>query len=97
MLGNSSSGIIEAPYFNIPVINIGGRQLGRDCSTNIVNCEYNKQEIINKIHYTQSIKFKNKTKKNKPVYYQKNTVEKIYRKISSLNFKQGLLKKFNDL
>ena len=48
MLGNSSSGIIEAPYFNIPVINIGNRQLGRDCSVNIVNCDYKKQEIIKK-------------------------------------------------
>lgn len=97
MLGNSSSGIIEAPYFNIPVINVGNRQLGRDCSVNIVNCDYKKQEIIKKILYTQSIKFKNIIKKNKPIYYQKNTVEKIYRKISRLNFKQGLLKKFNDL
>ena len=44
MLGNSSSGIIEAPYFNIPVINIGDRQLGRDFSLNIVNCEYNKRK-----------------------------------------------------
>ena len=97
MLGNSSSGIIEAPYFNIPVINVGNRQLGRDCSVNIVNCEYNKQKLIKKIYHTQSIKFKNIIKKNKPVYYQKNTVDKIYKKISRLNFKKGLLKKFNDL
>ena len=97
MLGNSSSGIIEAPYFNIPVINIGDRQLGRDFSLNIVNCEYNKREIINKIHYTQSKKFKNNLKKNKAVYYKINTVDKIYKKISKLNFKQGLLKKFIDI
>ena len=29
VIGNSSSGLIEAPYFNVPVINIGNRQNGR--------------------------------------------------------------------
>jgi GDP/UDP-N,N'-diacetylbacillosamine 2-epimerase (hydrolysing) len=39
VMGNTSSGIIEAASFNKPVINIGGRQLGRLQSGNVINCE----------------------------------------------------------
>lgn len=38
MLGNSSSGLIEAPLFGLPVINIGGRQEGRVKCGNVVDC-----------------------------------------------------------
>ncbi|WP_314065898.1 UDP-N-acetylglucosamine 2-epimerase [uncultured Vagococcus sp.] len=39
VVGNSSSGIIEAPYFNVPTINIGDRQKGRIQASTIINCE----------------------------------------------------------
>ena len=39
VIGNSSSGIIEAPSFNIATINIGDRQKGRIQSNSIINCE----------------------------------------------------------
>lgn len=39
ILGNSSSGIIEAPFMNIPTINIGDRQKGRYQCGNIIQCE----------------------------------------------------------
>ena len=38
LVGNSSSGILEAPSFKVPVINIGDRQRGRPQATNILNC-----------------------------------------------------------
>ena len=97
LIGNSSSGIIEAPYFNIPVINIGKRQLGRDYSLNIVNCNYTVRDLSNKIKYVLSEKFKSRLKKNKAVYYQKDTVDKIYKKISKLKISKNLSKKFRDI
>ena len=51
MLGNSSSGIIEAPSFKIPVINIGTRQQGRARSTNIIDVEPERHEIIDAIDF----------------------------------------------
>lgn len=45
VLGNSSSGIIEAASFGKYVINIGDRQLGRDAGKNVLNCKINKDEI----------------------------------------------------
>lgn len=45
MIGNSSSGIVEAPFMNVPVINIGDRQKGRFLCDNIIQCRGNKSEI----------------------------------------------------
>ncbi len=57
MLGNSSSGIIEAPSFKIPVINIGSRQQGRTRSANILDVPAEKNKIIQAIDFA----FHNKT------------------------------------
>lgn len=45
LVGNSSSGILEAPSFKIPVVNIGNRQRGRPQASNIVNCAAEKGAI----------------------------------------------------
>ncbi|MQX37426.1 UDP-N-acetylglucosamine 2-epimerase [Roseospira navarrensis] len=39
LVGNSSSGILEAPSFRVPVVNIGNRQRGRPQASNILNCD----------------------------------------------------------
>src|SRR3712207_3680091 len=49
MIGNSSSGIIEAPSFKLPVVNIGTRQQGRLRACNIVDVAYSKKEILDAI------------------------------------------------
>ena len=45
MVGNSSSGIIEAPFFKLPVVNIGSRQRGRVRTKNIIDVGYARSEI----------------------------------------------------
>jgi UDP-N-acetylglucosamine 2-epimerase (hydrolysing) len=49
ILGNSSAGIREAPYYGIPTINIGTRQKNRALNDDIINCNYEKKSIINAI------------------------------------------------
>lgn len=49
VIGNSSSGIIEAPSFGVPTINIGDRQNGRIQATSIYNCEVNTDCIVSAI------------------------------------------------
>ena len=49
MMGNSSSGIVEAPSFGLPVVNIGIRQEGRERGKNVIDVGHNKQEIIKAI------------------------------------------------
>ena len=46
LIGNSSSGIIEAASLNTPVVNIGNRQKGRACSENVVHCDSDSKSII---------------------------------------------------
>jgi GDP/UDP-N,N'-diacetylbacillosamine 2-epimerase (hydrolysing) len=45
IVGNSSSGVVEAPYFGTPVINVGDRQKGRVMSNKIMNVKCNKYDI----------------------------------------------------
>jgi UDP-hydrolysing UDP-N-acetyl-D-glucosamine 2-epimerase len=45
MVGNSSSGIIEAPSFKLPVVNIGDRQRGRVRAANVIDCGVERDEI----------------------------------------------------
>ena len=46
ILGNSSAGIREAPYYGIPIINIGSRQQNRAVNADIINVDYNKESIL---------------------------------------------------
>ena len=45
VIGNSSSGIVEAPFLGIPVINIGDRQKGRHLCKNVIQCDRTKDSI----------------------------------------------------
>ena len=49
VIGNSSSGIIEAPSIGVPTINIGDRQKGRMCAESIINCAPQKEQIASAI------------------------------------------------
>jgi UDP-hydrolysing UDP-N-acetyl-D-glucosamine 2-epimerase len=69
IVGNSSSGIIEAPSFCLPVVNIGLRQGGRERAKNIIDVNYKKEEIkmaIQKALYNKA--FIKKVKRCKSPY-----------------------------
>jgi len=46
LVGNSSCGILEAPSLKLPTVNIGNRQRGRMQAVNVVNCDYNQDQIL---------------------------------------------------
>jgi len=46
MVGNSSSGLIEAPAFALPIVNVGSRQRGRLRSANVIDVEPGRDEIL---------------------------------------------------
>jgi UDP-hydrolysing UDP-N-acetyl-D-glucosamine 2-epimerase len=45
IIGNSSTGIREASFLGVPTVNIGSRQLGRDCGRNVIHVGHRRQEI----------------------------------------------------
>jgi UDP-N-acetylglucosamine 2-epimerase len=54
LLGNSSSGIVEAPTFALPVINVGNRQLGRTRGLNVLDVEADPVSIVAGIQWALS-------------------------------------------
>ena len=69
MVGNSSSGIIEAPSFGLPVINIGSRQEGRERAENVIDVDYDKEQIKTAIKKAlDDENFKEKVKNCKSPY-----------------------------
>ena len=98
VLGNSSSGIIEAPSFHIPTVNIGDRQRGRLHAESIVNCEPFEESIIEAIKIVLSDKHKSVCKSAVNYYGDGHAAEHIADKI--IGFIQAgeidLKKKFFD-
>jgi len=78
IVGNSSSGLLEAPTFCTPAVNIGRRQLGREQGINVINTEYESVKILKAINKAISPEFK-KSLKNRCVnpYGDGKSSEKI--------------------
>lgn len=96
MIGNSSSGIIEAPSFGIPTVNIGNRQEGRLKPESVIQVDYLTEEIVKGINKALfDNEFLNKIKDLKNPYGDGNTskyVVQAFKEIIKLP-KEKLLKK----
>ena len=62
MVGNSSSGIIEAPSLGLPVVNIGTRQHGRVRASNVIDVGYDRQAILEGIRRAVQPEFRDRLK-----------------------------------
>ncbi len=98
VIGNSSSGLLEAPSFGIPTINIGDRQKGRMQASSIINCEPTKESIRCAIEQALSDSFKKKTKETANPYGDGKTSDKVIEVVKEYVFgeKIDLKKKFYD-
>lgn len=54
IIGNSSAGVREAPYYGVSTINIGTRQQNRALAKTILNCNYSKKEILEQVKFVES-------------------------------------------
>lgn len=94
LVGNSSSGIIEAPSFGIPVVNIGSRQKGRQRGSNVIDVGYTRQEISDAITIgLNDEKFRELAKRKCNPYGDGTSGEKITRVLHSLPVDNELLQK----
>jgi len=83
IIGNSSSAIMEAPYFNIPAINIGERQINRFGVNKVINTSFNSVNII------KAIKTIKRKKINfKPIFGKGDSSKKIINIIKTNKFKK---------
>ena len=94
LVGNSSSGILEAPSFKVPVINIGSRQRGRPQADNIVNCDNKKVSIKNSLKKVlNDYEFLDLCKKAINPYGDGKSSERICKILSEINLDKKLLDK----
>jgi GDP/UDP-N,N'-diacetylbacillosamine 2-epimerase (hydrolysing) len=99
VIGNSSSGLIEAPSFGVPTINIGDRQKGRLQSTSVINCNPTTEEIKKAITLARSGKYKESVSRTVNPYGDGETSNKVVEVLKEyvLGEKIQLKKKFYDI
>lgn len=94
LLGNSSSGIVEAPSIGLPVINIGSRQVGRIHSHNVLFVNNIKSEILNAISKSlTNLQYIAKVKSCKNPYGDGNSAKKIVDVLKNIVLDKKLLYK----
>ena len=96
VIGNSSSGILEAPSFKIATINIGNRQDGRVMASSVINTDYKSKAIHETIKKVYSNSFKKILKSSKNPYGNGGATDNIIN-ILLKNKRFSIKKKFNDL
>lgn len=97
VVGNSSSGIIEAPSFNIATINVGDRQKGREKAKSVIDVKPIKSDIKDAINSIYTPRLKNILKNTINPYQGENTSYKIKQLIKELKLKNILKKSFYNL
>ncbi len=94
IIGNSSSGLLEAPSFNIPTINIGDRQKGRVSGETVINCLPDSVSINKAIKKALSKDFIESIKNCKSPYGEKNPSVQVIEILKKTDLSEILKKKF---
>ncbi|WP_309224983.1 UDP-N-acetylglucosamine 2-epimerase [Paenibacillus sp. JMULE4] len=97
VIGNSSSGIVEAPAFKKPTINIGDRQRGRLLANSIISCSEDTNDIVQAIHKALSPQFQENLPKVISLYGQGNTSIEIKNLLKTVDISNITLKSFHDV
>ena len=97
VVGNSSSGLAEAPSFKIGTINIGDRQKGRIKASSVIDCEPNKDSILKSFEKLYSKEFQETLKTTINPYGDGYASKKIVEILKSVDLKNILKKSFYDL
>ncbi len=97
MIGNSSSGLTEAPSFHLGTINIGDRQRGRLQATSIINCTPERNSITLAIKRLYSASFQKTLKTVQNPYGEAGASKKIVQTLERISFQHLVKKTFYDL
>lgn len=93
MVGNSSSGIIEAPSFELPVVNIGDRQKGRLQAANVINCAPSRESIREALSRATDPNFKRELAGKPNPYGDGNAAERIVQALDRVSLNRELTRK----
>ena len=97
VIGNSSSGLSEAPTFKVATINIGDRQRGRIKASSVIDCLPQKKRILNVVKKIYSKKFQNNLKLTKNPNGKGGASKRIVKILEKISKPHSLKKKFFDI
>jgi len=97
VVGNSSSGLVEAPSFNVPSLNIGDRQKGRKRGETVLDVPATREGIINGLTIVLSEEFRHKCQSAKNPYEKDDTLKLIFDTIRNYPLDNLVQKQFYDL
>lgn len=93
LVGNSSSGIIESSLFKLPVINLGTRQQGREKAENVIDVDYNRDEILSALKFIESEDYKKQLESCINPYGDGKACERICKILKEIELNDDLLNK----
>lgn len=93
IVGNSSSGIIEAPTYKLPAVNIGNRQRGRLQGVNVINVGYDEKGIIAAIKKAMTPQFRKRVAAGKNPYGDGRSAKRIVEILATVPIDEKLLVK----
>jgi UDP-hydrolysing UDP-N-acetyl-D-glucosamine 2-epimerase len=93
VIGNSSSGLVEAPLFGIPTLDIGDRQKGRERSTSVIHCKSDRKSISKGLNKILDWEAKDEKKHTNP-FEKENTAENIFEVLKNFPLNNIIQKQF---
>ena len=96
VIGNSSSGILEAPALKVPTINIGDRQKGRIRAESVIDCQPQKESILAALKTMYSNNFQSNLQHMETPYEKHGTAKKIKEILKETDLSNILKKQFYD-
>lgn len=97
VIGNSSSGIVEAPALKVPTVNIGPRQDGRLRTTSIIDCEESRESIVDAIRCVLRQDFRDELPGTVSAYGEPGASARIAQHLVTLPLPDRLRKTFHDV
>ena len=94
MVGNSSAGLIEAPFFRLPVVNVGTRQDGRERARNVIDSGYGRREIVAALRRAlHDARFRSSLRGLRNPHGEGDTSQRIVRVLRTVRIDRRLLEK----
>jgi UDP-N-acetylglucosamine 2-epimerase len=97
VIGNSSSGLLEAPAFRVPTVNIGDRQKGRIRTLSVVDCQPDKKSILNAVNTILKKSFRSGLSTMVIPFEKPGTAKKIKEILETVDLKNIHKKEFFDM
>jgi len=97
VVGNSSSGLIEVPFFRKPTINLGVRQKGRLKADSVIDCSFDVNQIKSAIETAISLEFKEKIKNMPMIYGEGDTSEQLVQILKAIPLGNIVMKQFYNI